>query len=265
MPTRAIIEKLKNDLIVMGEMCENALSSAVMALIDGDEEMAASIIEYDREIDERELALNQDCLKLFGSGALKKEDLRFAASALKISYDLERIGDQAVDVCGHVLFLVREQTLLSQVVDFASLVEQVGQMMRESVRALVEQDANLAWKMIGEIPVVHEEGARIFAELLAIMHESSRTIERCCHILAVSRSLERVAALTTNIAEEVIYLVEGKTVRHRLREHKSLTPSLLSLPMETPEEAVRRETDILQRHTRRLEKKGKGPAPVRRR
>jgi|GEM_PF-878892 len=255
MPTRAAMDQLKNDLVVMGEMCENALSSAIMALIDRDEDMARGTIRYDGEIDEMELTVDARCVQLLEGGGLKDKPLRFVAAAMKINNDLERIGDHGVEVCEHVLFLVQERTVLTQVVDFSSLVEQVGQMMRESVRALVEEDVALAWKMLDEYPVVRDEVGLIFSEILEVMEESPRAIERCCHILAVSKALERVAALTANVAEEVIYLVEGRTVRHHIEEHHPVGPPVLAGAREPAREVEEREADLVRRHSRRLEKK----------
>ncbi len=222
MPTKAAINKLKRDLIIMAEMCENALSSAVMALIDRNEELAGTMIDYDNEIDEMELAVDRDCLRLLSEGGLGGKDLRFVATSMKISSDLERIGDYSVEICEHVLFLVRQRTLLSEIIDFSSLVEQSGQIMRESIRALVENDHKLAWKIIDEHLVIHDEMHLVLKEVLEIMYENPGTIERCVHILAVCKSLERVGDLATNIAEEVIYLVEGKNIRHHIKELHSV-------------------------------------------
>lgn len=218
MPTRAAIEKLKRDLIIMAEMCENALSTAIMALIDRNEEMAESIIEYDKEIDEMELAVDKDCIRLLGEGALEGTNLRFVATSMKISSDLERIGDHAVEICEHVLFLVRQRTVLSEIVDFGVLVEQASQMMRESIKALVETDQKLAWKIIDEHLVIHDELHLVLGEVMEIMYNNPGTIERGVHILTTCKCLERVGDLATNIAEEVIYLVEGKNIRHHIKE-----------------------------------------------
>lgn len=256
------VEKLKRDLMIMGEMCENAVSTAIMAMVDRDEELAKQAVAYDQEIDEMELAVDQDCLALMAL-ELSDEYLRFCAAAMKISRDLERIGDHATEICEHVLFLVSQKTVLPQVIDFASLVEQVGQMMRESIRALVEHDVKLAWKLIDEHLVIHEEMQLIFAEVLEVMHDSPATIERCCHILAVARALERVGDLCTNVAEEVVYLTAGEVVRHHIREHHPLTPALVTAGAE-PDDQAAHETEVLKRHTRRLEKKGQRKPGTRR-
>ena len=256
MPTRAAISKLKRDMIVLGEMCENALSTAIMALIDRSEEMALSIIEYDREIDEMELAVDSDCLRLLREGNLEGEPLRFVAAAMKISSEMERIGDNAVEICQHVLFLVRQRTVLTDVVDFPNLIEQVGQMMRESIRALVELDKDLAWKIMDEHLVVEDEVAIVTTELMTLMHDRPASIERCCHILAVCKALERVGDLSTNIAEEVIYLVDGTTVRHHIKElHPIGKPIFFTGDDGDGEEVQKTEEKLVKRHTRRIQKR----------
>jgi phosphate transport system protein len=266
MPTRAAVEKLKRDLIIMGEMCENATSTAIMALIDRDEEMAQSAIEYDQEIDEMELAVDSDCLRLLEGGRLEGRTLRFVVAAMKMSRELERVGDNAVEICQHVLFLVKQRSVLPEIIDFAALVEQTSQMVREAVRALVEEDAELAWKIMDERGIVHDEMTLIFRELLAVMHDAPLTIERCCHILAAARSLVRMADLAMNLAEEVIYLVEGRDVRHHVREYRPVTEHEVLHPVAaSPEEHAREEEVVVKRHTRRIEKKhGKKPGATRR-
>ncbi|MBN1258069.1 MAG: phosphate signaling complex protein PhoU [Planctomycetes bacterium] len=256
MPNTTALEKLKHDLVIMGEMCENSISTSILALIDRDEEMALQAIEYDREINEMELAIDADCLDLLNQEKLEDKILRFVVIAMKIARELERIGDNAVEICEHVLFLVHRRSVLPQIIDFSSLVEQCSQMMRESVRALVEEDVNLAWKLIDEYLVIQDEKETITTEVLQVMYESPRAIERCVHILGVAYSLGRVAALATNLAEEVIFLVEGKDIRHHIKEHHPFTPDLLKLPA-SPEEDERTEMDAVRRSTRRLKKSGR--------
>jgi phosphate transport system protein len=235
----------------MAEMCENALSSSVMALIDRNEEMAESMIDYDHEIDEMELAVDRDCVKLLGEGGLDGENLRFVAAAMKISSDLERIGDYAVEVCEHVLFLVRERTVLSSIIDFAPLVEQVSQMMRESIKALVENDRKLAWKIVDEHLVIHDEMHLVFTEILEVMYKNPGTIERGVHILAVCKSLERVGDLATNVAEEVIYMVEGKNIRHHIKELRPVGQHIFKKTSVEDTSSVPDEEKILQQHRKR--------------
>ncbi len=215
MPKLAI-EKLKSSLVAMGEMCEYAVSTAMMSLLDHDRELACYVIEYDNEIDEMELSIDRQCQTLLLSGKLDRNQSKFVIAALKINNDLERIGDQAAHICEHALFLVDEKSILMQVVDFMPMIEQVCEMTRESINALLESDSTLAWKIIDERNIVRDEVRLIFQQLVEIMSRDPRNIERACHILFIAQSLQRVADQATNVSEEVIFTTEGKNVRHHL-------------------------------------------------
>lgn len=251
MPTRAAVDKLKNDLVVMGEMCESALDTAIMALLDRDTDLACYVMDYDTAIDEQELAIDQQCTELMAGGNLSGEMLRFVASAAKINNDLERVGDLAVEIAENVLFLVRERSILPKVIDFMDMVDQVGQMMRESIDAVLEMDVSLAWKLIDERRIVDDEMQVILRELMDVMQTDGRTIERCVHLLFVVKGLMRVADQASNIAEEVIYMREGVTVRHHTRELHTLT----HMPLEDDEsaEVERIEAALLERRRPREE------------
>ncbi len=217
------LDKLKGNLVAMGEMCEYAISTAMMSLLDRDKELACYMIEYDNEIDEIELSIDRQCQTMVNSGKLSKTECRFVMSASKINNDLERIGDQATHICEHVLFLIMEKSILAQVVDFMPMVEQVCEMTRESINSLLENDPTLAWKIIDERQIVKGEMTLIFRQLVEIMKSEPRNIERSCHILFIAQALLRIADQAANIAEEVISATEGKVVRHHLDEFHPLT------------------------------------------
>lgn len=246
--TKAAIERLKSHLVVMGEMGEHALATAIMALVDRNSDLACYVIDYDREIDNKELEVDRQCLELM-RGNLEEEDLRFVAAAAKINNDLERVSDLAVEICEHVLFLVREKSVLSHVVDFQDLLEQVGMMMRESISALIEKDTKLAWKIIDERRIVENETQIIFHELVGIIQVDPRTTERCCHILFIVQCLMRVAAQAANIAEELIFTKEGVNVRHHLREFHPVSPAPFGNIDEAEQQKV--ETAILKKRKSR--------------
>ncbi len=218
MPKLAL-EKLKSSLVAMGEMCEYAVSTAMMSLLDRDRDLACYVIDYDKEIDEIELSIDRQCQTLLLSGKLERNEAKFVITASKINNDLERIGDQAAHICEHVLFLVQEKSILAQVVDFMPMIEQVCEMTRESINALLESDTTLAWKIIDERRIVQDEMRMIFQQLTEIMRKNERNVERACHILFIAQSLHRVADQASNIAEDVIFTTEGKVVRHHLDEY----------------------------------------------
>lgn len=225
MPHTEAITKLKNDLVAMGEMCEYSLLTAIMSLVDRDSDLAYYVLEYDTELDELELRIDETCQQLLQGGSLSEQEIRFVMASAKINNDLERIGDLAGTVCEHVLFLVRERSVLAQVIDFNALVEQASEMIRESINALLERDTSLAWKIIDERLVVHEEAMLVLGELMEVMKADPRTIERCCHLLFIVQALQRVADQAANIAEEVVFIEEGVNIRHHIREYHPIEPS----------------------------------------
>ena len=234
------LNKLKSNLVAMGEMCEYAISTAMMSLLDRDKELACYIIEYDKDIDEMELSIDRHCHTMINSGKLSKSESRFVMSAAKINNDLERIGDQATHICEHVLFLIVEKSILAQVVDFIPMVDQVCEMTRESINSLLESDTTLAWKIIDERQIVKSEMTLIFRQLVEIMSTEPRNIERCCHIMFIAQSLMRIADQAANIAEEVIYASEGNIVKHHLDQYHPITISKsIELSEEESEEAER--------------------------
>lgn len=234
------LNKLKSNLVAMGEMCEYAISTAMMSLLDRDKELACYVIEYDRDIDEMELSIDRHCLTMINSGKLSKSESRFVMSAAKINNDLERIGDQATHICEHVLYLIVEKSILAQVVDFIPMVDQVCEMTRESINALLESDSTLAWKIIDERQIVKSEMTLIFRQLVEIMSSEPRNTERCCHIMFIAQSLMRIADQAANIAEEVIYSTEGNLVKHHLDQYHPITISAsMDFSEEESEEAER--------------------------
>lgn len=224
MPTTMGIEKLKRNLAAMGEMCEYGLTTALMALLDRDSDMACHVIDYDSEIDEMELSVDRTCMELLQSGSLTGKDMRFVVAASKINNDLERVGDLAATISEHVLFLVREKSVLPQVVDFQSMLDRTGEMVRQSIEALLGEDSKMAWQIMDDRRKVAEESLLNFYELMDLMRSEPRTIERCCHILFIVQSLHRVADQASNIAEEVIFLEEGVNIRHHIRDFRPTTP-----------------------------------------
>lgn len=264
MPMSQAIAKLKNDLIAMCEMCEHALATALMALVDRDTDLACYVIQYDTEIDEMELTIDRQCLELLYSHRLASQDTRFVVAAAKINNDLERIGDLSAYICEHALFLIRERSILSQILDFPEIIEQISQMIRESVEAVLTRDVRLAWKIIDERKIVDEESHILIRELLDLMKKDTRTIERCCHLLLIVQAIHRVADQVSNIAEEVIFLEEGLVVRHHLAEfHPIAMPTQGEnremerieaevLRARRPRAAIREEHAEAKRKTRRI-------------
>ncbi|MCX7934116.1 MAG: phosphate signaling complex protein PhoU, partial [Planctomycetota bacterium] len=212
MPKRAL-EDLRRALVAQGELCEDALATAVMALVECDADLAVQVAARDCEIDEAEMAIDRRCRRLLQRGGLDAHSLRLAVAASKISNDLERIGDLAVQICQHALFLVRARSALAQLMELPALVEMVGQMIRDSISAVLDNDVELAWRIIGQRDMVEDETQVTFRQIVAVLQRHPAMSERCGHLLLIMQNFRNIAELAVNIAEEVIFLEKGKVVR----------------------------------------------------
>jgi phosphate transport system protein len=208
-------EALKQDLVRMATLAETAIGKAIQALILRDVEMAEDVIRADDTINRMELSIDERCLRMLALYQPEASDLRFIAMSLKINNDLERIGDQAVNIAERSIELLKERTL-KPFIDIPYMAEIVQAMLKHSVDAFVHRDTVLARAVCQRDDEVDSLDEQIFRELLTYMLEDQRTITRAVRLILVSRSLERVADHATNIAEDVIYLVEGRHIKHHL-------------------------------------------------
>lgn len=209
------LDLLKHELIKMATLAETAIGKAVRALLLREVELAEDVLRSDRAINRLELEIDERCLKLLARYQPEAGDLRLIAMALKINNDLERIGDQAVNIAERTLELLKEPALKPSI-DIPHMAELVQVMLKQSVDAFVHGDAALARSVCGRDETIDRLDDQVFRVLLTYMLEDRKTITRALHLILVSRHLERVADHTTNIAEHVIYLVEGQTVRRNL-------------------------------------------------
>jgi phosphate transport system protein len=185
------------------------------ALLERDDVMAQEVIERDRQVNTYDVEVDEQCVSLLALHQPAAGDLRFITTAMKIVTDLERIGDQAVNIAQRVLELNREPQL-KPYIDLPRMAEKAQRMVKESLDAFVARDTALARQVCGEDAEVDALKEQIFRELLTFMMEDPRTIPRAIRVILISRFMERVADHATNIAEMVVYLVEGKMVRHTL-------------------------------------------------
>jgi phosphate transport system protein len=212
------IEKLKGQLLALGALVEKSLHDALVAFDAKDAFAAKRIIAADEQVDLLEVEIEEDCLKLLALHQPVAADLRFIVSVLKINSDLERIGDFAVTISWSAV--EREKLTGESSFSLSVMTDQAQAMVREVLRAVVEVDCSRARSVLKMDDIVDAENRRIHRE---VMDESKRrpdNAETHACVLAVARSLERVADHATNIAEDVIYMVEGDIVRHgRLLKH----------------------------------------------
>ncbi len=207
------IEQLKELLLRMGAMVEDAISDSIRALLERDSSIAERVIGSDDAIDRMELEIDQHTLSLIAKMQPAAVDLRFVAAAMKITPELERIADLAVDVCERAVELNREPPL-KPLIDIPRLAQIAQEMVRQSLDAFVRRDAALARKVIGRDDQVDSLTEQSFRELLTYMLEDSRNISRAIRLTFVNKYFERMADGATNVCEMVVYLVEGKVIKH---------------------------------------------------
>ena len=209
--------RLKEELVHMAGLAEAAIGLAVKALVSRDAEMARQVITSDDAINTLEIELDERCLGAMARYQPEATDLRLLAMVLKINSDLERMGDQAVNIAERTLELLKEP-LLKPLLDLPRMAELVQRMVKASLDAFVQQDAAQARAVCRQDDEVDRYDDQLFRELLTYMMADPRAITRAVHLILVSRHLERIADHATNVAEDVIYLVEGKTIKHHVAE-----------------------------------------------
>lgn len=209
------LEALKQDLVRMAGLAETSIGKAVHALLLRDVAMAEDVLRADEAINRLELAIDERCLRMLALYQPEASDLRFIAMSLKINNNLERIGDQAVNIAQRTVELLKEPSL-KPLIDIPHLAQLVQAMLKHSVDAFVQRDTVLARSVCQRDDEVDALDDQIFRELLTYMMQDHRAITRAVQLILVSRHLERVADHATNIAEDVIYLVEGRQIKHGL-------------------------------------------------
>ena len=216
LPTQAQDElgHLQERLLVMAGLVEEAVGRSVQALVLRDGNLARQVLERDRDIDQSELVIDDICLRLLAEQHSAGSDLRLIAMAFKINADLERIGDLAVNIAERTLDLLR-QPLLLPLVDIQTMAEQVQTMVKASLDALVQRDVEGALEVCRRDIVVDSLNRQVFETMLNLMSSQPHSAQRAVALMLVGRSLERIADHATNIAENVVYLVTGRTVKHR--------------------------------------------------
>jgi phosphate transport system protein len=209
------MQALKSQLLTMGGLVENRIHRAVDSLIHRKEEEARNVIESDVEINNLQIEIDERCLKILATQTPVAVDLRFIAAAMKINSDLERMGDQAVNIAENTLKCLG-QPPLKPFIDLPRMAALAQEMTRDALDAFVRRDAALARDVLRRDDTVDDLKDQIFRELLTYMMADPGTIERALSLILISRNLERVADHATNIAEDVIFMVEAKDVRHRV-------------------------------------------------
>jgi phosphate transport system protein len=209
------LDALKQTLLAMGGLVEDQIRRVMTALLERDSDLAREVIDRDRQVNAYDVEVDEKCVELLALHQPAAGDLRFITTAMKIVTDLERIGDQAVNIGQRTLELNAEPQL-KPYIDLPRMAERAQRMVKESLDAFVARDTALARAVCAEDEAVDALKEQIFRELLTFMMSDPRTIPRALRLILISRFMERVADHATNIAEMVVYMVEGKMVRHTL-------------------------------------------------
>ena len=209
----ADLQVLKQRLLTMGALVEERAHRAVRSLIDRRLDEAERIIASDQEVNDLQIEIDDRCVKLLALQQPAASDLRLITSALKINDDLERIGDQAVNIAENVI-KVLPQPPLKPLIDIPRMAEIAQSMTRDALDSFVRKDAEMARGVLKRDDEVDQLKDQVFRELLTYMMADPGTIQRALALILISRNIERIADHATNIAEDVIFLVEAKDVRH---------------------------------------------------
>ncbi len=208
------IQELLERLLLMGRHAESMLQMALRMLIERNESLSPEVFNKEKEVNDLQIEIDDRAVKLTALQQPVGTDVRFLFMASRIATELERIGDQAVNIVQNAGYALKAPPP-KPLVDLPVMGEIAERMVRNSLDALVARDCNLANTVLEEEKKVNAHRDQIFRVLLTYMMADPGTIERALALILISRNLERVGDLATNIAEEVIYLVEGREVRHR--------------------------------------------------
>lgn len=208
------LDRVRQMLLKMGGMVEGMVADATRALLDRNPMLCRDVIARDNEVDHLEMEIDELCHIILSRQQPTAVDLRFLVAVMKINNDLERIGDSAVNIAQSVE-QINDQPPLKPYIDLPHLSQLVQAMVRESLDAFVQRDVDLAISVCKGDDAVDGLYKQLFRELLTYMIEDPKTVSRALHLLLISRNLERIADHSTNIAEDVIYYVSGRDIRHQ--------------------------------------------------
>jgi len=210
---RRDMDDLKREILSVGALVEELINKSIAALLDRRTELLREVYLGDEELDRLEVMIEEKCLKVLALHQPVADDLRYIVAVMKVNNDLERMGDLAANIARRVEALSKEQ-VLKPPIPIQELTERAQSMVRKSLDSLVNHDVGLAWEVLKEDQEVDELHRKMYVSLQELMKLSPDNVDRATSTLSVSRYLERIADLATNVAEDVIFMVEGKIVRH---------------------------------------------------
>jgi len=208
------LQEIKNGLIYLGALTERAIDRSVRALLERDSDLARQVICEDDQIDKIDVEIEEKCIRLLALRQPAARDLRFITTAIKINGHLERIGDMAGNIAEKAIIL-NEVPQIKPYIDLPRMAEISRGMIRDSLDALVHKNVEQAKRVRAEDDTIDQLNEQIFRELLTFMLEDPRKIHASLYIMQISKSLERISDHAAGIADMVIYMVTGQSVRHQ--------------------------------------------------
>ena len=210
------LDELRQQLMESATLVESMVEKSIKGLAEREQPLLAEVLGQDEPRENKlELQIEELCIELIALYQPAAKDLRRLVTTLKMNNDLERMGDEAVNISESSMFLI-EQPPVKPLIDIPRMAEESVSMVKDSLRAFIEENVALAKQVCERDDVVDNLGNQILRELITYMAADSKTIERSLHLLRIARSLERIADLSTNICEDVIYMVKGRTIKHHM-------------------------------------------------
>lgn len=208
------LNKLKEKIIEQGNLVESMIEKSIRGLINRDKALLLEVIQIDEpRTNEAEIEIDEMCINLIARFQPTAQDLRTIIMILKMNNDLERIADMAENISESALFLI-ERPMVKPLIDLPKMAEETMRMLRDSIDSFIKNDSKLAKDVCERDDIVDAYRDQILRELITYMISDPTTIERAIHLERISRNLERIADLATNIGEDVVYIVEGKVIKH---------------------------------------------------
>ena len=211
------LKNLKEKLLKMSSLVEESIGTSIKALMERNAELAYKVIKSDDVVNMLEIEIDDLCLKLLALHQPTAGDLRFITSTMKINNDLERIGDLAVNIGQRTLDLLKVPPLKLRL-DIPKMAAAAQDMLKDSLNAFVNKDSQLAYEVCKRDDEVDDLNHDIFVTLLKANPEDQKPLERVLDLVLVAKNLERVADHSTNICEDIIYMIDGKVIKHHLTD-----------------------------------------------
>jgi phosphate transport system protein len=213
------LKHLKQKLLQMADTAQEMIGLSIKVLTDRNQALTQEVFALEDKVNHMEIEIEEQVLRLLALRQPAGGDLRLLTAILKINNDLERIADQAVNISETAIYLLKEPPL-KPLIDIPLMAKRAQSMIRNSIEAFIHEDPQLAQKVCVADDEVDRLNDQVFRELLTYMMEDAKSITRAVDLILVSRNLERIADHATNIGEDVVFIVEGKNIKHHVQEEK---------------------------------------------